>query len=398
MKQATYMHTQSLLILCVLLYQSAYSAASTASAASVASVVSAASTTASPASSTASPASSTAPIASTISMSSATSHISRSSTIILIRSPETSTEAFSAYKETEPVKTYAQYQLDKKNKTPRPVSLHSLLKQAQMEFLSHEPNQSKNTFQIITENIHSFDWNTEERKIIFYSLFRLAQMEKDPQKKKLLLHEALIFGIDIELDFQLFPPPLMELYLQIKKTATFVSLDLKNLFPLHEIIIINGKIYKNTKKATLPYGTYRVTALSSSHKSKTQILSLSHLMAKQLKTSPLISGSCRQPTLSHLSKILNENQIRILFPNFCIWNSLQHQLVKKQQNNLSTNVMIEELEESTQTEQWWEKEWIWLGAVLIVGTTTIVILSQSETDHKTTKKNIEKSATIKIGF
>ena len=137
---------------------------------------------------------------------------------ILIRSTDTTSTEFSAYAETEPVKTYAQHQLDNKRKEPRPVKLQPLLKQAQMDFVSYEPNQSKNSFQLIVEQIHSFDWNAEERKIIFYSLFRLAQLEKNLQKQKLLLQEALVFGMDLKLDLQLFPPPLVQLYSQQKKS------------------------------------------------------------------------------------------------------------------------------------------------------------------------------------
>ena len=313
---------------------------------------------------------------------------------ILIRSSKTDATEFSAYAETEPVKTYAQYQLDKKRKTPRPINLQSLLKQAQMDFLSYEPEQSKKTFRLIIEYIHSFDWNTEERKIIFYSLFRLAQLEKNPQKQKLLLQEAFVFGMDLKLDLQLFPPPLVELYLKLKKTAVFVALDLKKLFPSHEIVIINGKVHSNKEKITLPYGMYRITAFSSSQESWTQTLSLSRLISKKLKTSPLTSGSCHQPILNKLDNHLQADQIHILFPNFCVWNSLKHQLTKVQQSVLPADIKMEDLKEPEQDTNWWGEEWIWLSAAVILGATTIFILSENKDEQK--KK--QTKSTIKIGF
>ena len=315
---------------------------------------------------------------------------------ILIRSTKTSTIEFSAYAETESVKTYAQYQLEKKRKTPRPVNLQSLLKQAQMEFLSHEPDESKKTFRLITEHIHSFDWNKEERKIIFYSLFRLAQLEKNTQKQKLFLQEASVFGMNLKLDMQLFPPPLVEHYLKINKTTDFVSLNLKKLFPLHEVILINGKVYSNKKEAILPYGVYRVTALSSSHKSWTQTLSLSRLISKKIHTPSLTKGFCHQPVLNQLDQTLQINQIRILFPNFCVWNSLQHQLAKEQHSILPVDIKMsgEELKEPEKNTGWWEEEWFWLSAAIVLGATTIFILS--ERDNKEEKK--ETKPVIKIGF
>lgn len=313
---------------------------------------------------------------------------------ILIRSSKTTLTEFSAYAKTELVKTYAQYQLDRKRKTPRPIKLQYLLKQAQMEFVSHEPDQSKKIFRLITEHIHSFDWNTEERKIIFYSLFRLAQLEKNPQKQKLLLQEAFVFGMNLKLDLQLFPPPLVKLYLKLKRTAVFVALDLKKLFPSHEIVIINGKAHSNKEKITLPYGIYRVTAFSSSHESWTQSLSLSRLISKELKTSPLVTGSCHQPILDSLYKILQTDQIRILFPNFCVWNSLQHQLTEAQQRVLPADIKMEDLKEPEKDKKWWEEEWIWLSAAVVLGATTIFILNENKDEQK--KKQTKPA--IKIGF
>ena len=311
---------------------------------------------------------------------------------ILIRSVETTSTEFSAYAETEPVKTYAQHQLDNKRKQPRPVKLQPLLKQAQMDFVSYDPNQSKKSFHLITEQIHSFDWNTEERKFIFYSLFRLAQLEKDLQKQKLLLQEALVFGMDLKLDLKLFPPPLVELYFQQKKVAVFVSLHLKKIFPQHEIILINGKFYSNQQKVKLPYGIYRISAFSSSHASWNQTLSLSQLISKKINTSALVSGSCRQPTFNPLSK----NPVRILFPNFCVWNSLQHSLVKTEDNIVPTDInMTEDLKEPEQKSEWMEEEWIWIGAALIVGAGAVFLLGG---DTNTTQKEKKKKPMIKIGF
>lgn len=318
-----------------------------------------------------------------------------SSSPILVRSPKTDITEFSAYKKTEPVKTYAQYQLDRKRKTPRPVNLQSLLKQAQMEFVSHEPNESKKTFRLITEHIHSFDWNKKERKIIFYSLFRLAQLEKNTQKQKLLLQEAFVFGLDLKLNLQLFPPPLVEHYLKLKKAVVFISLNLKKLFPLHEIILINGKVYSHKEKASLPYGVYRITAFSSSHESWTQTLSLSRLISKKIQTPSLINGSCHQPVFNQPA-LQKHQKIHILFPNFCVWNSLQYQLTVKQQNILPADIKMseKELKEPEKATEWWEEEWIWLSAAVILGATTIFILS--ENTDKQEKKEIKPK--IKIGF
>ena len=238
---------------------------------------------------------------------------------ILIRAPNTPVKEFLAYAETEPVQTYLQHQIDHNKKKPRPVNLRSLLKQAQMDFLSHEPKSSKKSWQAIADHIHSFDWNKEERKIIFYSLLRLAQLEKDSRKKDLLLKEALTFSMGLKPDTQIFPPPLTNRYAQLKKSATFVPLNLKAVFPQHSAILINGRVYSHHEKPILPEGFYKVSALSTSHEKWTKTLSLSRLLSKKVKTPPLTKGSCQKPILEN--KHLQTKNLLILFPNFCVWDS-----------------------------------------------------------------------------
>ena len=318
------------------------------------------------------------------------------STVVLIRAPHTTAVEFSAYAETEPIKTYIQYQLDKNKKTARPVNLRSLLKQAQMDFLSHEPHHSKKSFQAIVDHIHSFEWNKEERKIIFYSLFRLAQLEKNSQKQTLLLKEALAFSMGLKVDTKLFPPPLTNQYLKIKKSADFVSLNLKQLFPLHPVVIINGRIYSHQEEMALPYGLYRVRALSPSHESWTQTLSLSRLISKRLKTPALVGGSCQKPLVKH--KPLQEKNIRILFPNFCVWNSAL-QIAKEETKLLPVDMpLAQDFNGSEEEETYWE-EWIWLGVAVVIGGTTLWALTRSsKPDKKPEPTEAPQKPVVKIGF
>lgn len=311
---------------------------------------------------------------------------------ILIRSSKTTMTEFLAYSKTEPVKTYAQYLLDKNRKKPRPIKLSEILKQAQEDFLSHEPERSKKSFSLITEHIHAFDWTEEERKIIFYSLLRLAQLERNEQKKRLLLQEASVFSLDIKLDLQVFPPPLVKLYLDIKKKNTFISLNLKKVFPGHEIILINGKVYSHTDEITLPYGMYRVTAFSSSHTNWSQNLSLSRLMVKRVTTASLVNGSCKEASIN----IFTLKDYRILFPNFCIWHSMKDQLAQTQKKFKLTDLK----QQPDKKKQWYEEELLWVGAALVLAAGTVLILSIDK-DNDETKEDDQTQKSkplIKVGF
>ena len=315
---------------------------------------------------------------------------------VLIRAPGTPLLEFSAYSETEPVQTYIQYQLEKTKKTPRPVNLRALLKQAQMDFLSHEPNHSKKSFRAIADSIHSFEWNKEERKIIFYALFRLAQLEKNNKKQTLLLKEALAFSMGLKVDHKLFPPPLAKQYAYIKKSATFVPLHLKQIFPLHPVVILNGRIYSHQEEIALPYGLYRVSALSASHESWTQTLSLSRLISKKVKTPALAGGSCEKPLLKY--KPLQKQNTRLLFPNFCVWNSTLSIAKKENQIEHVHLPMTEDLDEPENKSHY--EEWIWLGAALAIGGIAIWAFTRDSAPNKPpnpTEKESQKPI-VKIGF
>ena len=310
---------------------------------------------------------------------------------ILIRSHKTAMTEFLAYSKTESIRTYAQHQLDNNRKKPRPIQLSEVLKQAQEDFLSHEPERSKKSFSLITEHIHAFDWTEEERKIIFYSLLRLAQLERNEQKKRLLLQEAVVFSLDIKLNLQVFPPPLVELYLKIKKQTNFISLNLKKIFPWHEIVLINGKVYAHTDEIMLPYGMYRVTAFSSSHTNWSQNLSLSRLITKRVNTFSLVSGSCKEASINTFTL----KDYRILFPNFCIWHSMKDQIVPKQKE-----LKLADLNELDKKKQWYEEELLWVGAALVLAVGAVFILSIDK-DGDTPKKDnqTQKSKpSIKVGF
>ncbi|MDE0518530.1 MAG: hypothetical protein OXH36_03100, partial [Bdellovibrionales bacterium] len=93
---------------------------------------------------------------------------------------------------------------------------------------------------------------------------------------------------------------------------------------------------------------------------------------------------------------LNQAQIHILFPNFCVWNSLQQKIAQVKKNVLPANIIGgEQLEEPEKSSQWGTEEWFLLGAVLlVVGVTTVIVLEED----KKTKEVKQAKPLVKIGF
>ena len=313
---------------------------------------------------------------------------------VLMRAADTDFVEFSAYAQTESIKTFAQYQWDQIRNSLPPVQLESLLTRAQSEFLSDSPESAKMTYQAVVNHTHAFDWDTEERKIIFYSFLRLAQLETEEQRSKLLLKKAVVFGKNLKVDLSLFPPPLVKAYHQIKESIHLISFDLRNIFPNHEWILINGAGYSHDQQVSLPDGTYRITALSSSHKAWTQIISLAQLVTKKIQTPLLVAGQCEKALLSSsLGKKIG-HRIQVLFPHFCVWD-----INKPVSLDLKPTGVQELMDNNNSNQKITLNKWFWLGiAATLVVATVVVMDFEDKNGDSPSSGSPESSPVISVGF
>ena len=323
--------------------------------------------------------------------------------VIVIRSPQTSREEFKNYIQTEQAQPYSNILLgdikkkNKKNMEP----LLFLLGQAQKSFLKSHLKTAGEYFQSIVKMADQHDWPEEARKIIFYSYLRLAQIEWQGENAEIFLHSALVFDSTMQPEPSLFPPPLLKKLEKLKKTMPQTVLYLKHIFPFHEVILINGKEFSSQKKLKLPYGSYRVTALSSSHKTWSQKIALTQLIQKKVVTPSLVSGSCESPVVP---RSLMEYQI--LFPDFCWWSRPLNGSSKRLKKNKIAGNQEEILKPPSFLKR--NARWIALGAGAAAAGAWL--FHSANKDSKTSKKNENKKSapkskektkrkpTIQIGF
>ena len=307
----------------------------------------------------------------------------------VLKAPQTPLEEFSAYIQTEDAVSYSKAQLEKIQKQSTALKqLTALLEQAQKSFLKDHLHQSGGYFRTITKKAYKKDWNDEAQKIIFYSFLRLAQIEWKGLKSEALLYSASIFAPHLSPDTELFPPPLIQKFHSIKKQQAKLTASLKQIFPFHELILINGRVFSG--KVQLAYGEYRVTALSSSHKKWSRVISLSKLVQKRIVTMPLVSGHCRSPVFSK-----GVQKTQILFPDFCLWSNnfadTSMDLTKEEYVSNEIQKNVEDLENTLPQREW--KKWGVLALVAVGVVSAVVILTKNSSgnDSKTPPK-------IKKGF
>lgn len=311
---------------------------------------------------------------------------------ITLKAPQTSRTEFNTYIKTEQAQSYSQFLLEKIRQQEKDVEqLIFLLEQAQEAFLKDHLKTAGEYFQLIVQKADEKDWVEEVRRIIFYSFLRLAQIEWKSENPEIFLHSALLFDFDLEPDSSLFPPPLIQKFSSLKKDLPRISLYLKHIFPFHEIILINGKVFFQNDKPDLPYGQYRVTALSSSHKTWKKNISLSHLSQKKIITPSWVSGSCSHPVVP--KKFMD---YRVLFPDFCWWSKPLNSAVKHSKKSLKNVNLVKSISEKPASNFLRKnKKWIALGLGFFVISAVVV---QSQKKQSKENKSKKKQPTIKVGF
>ena len=275
--------------------------------------------------------------------------------------------------------SYANYLLRQKRNQAKSFKLKEQLLKAQELYLSGEDKRAVQAFRDISSLAYQADWDKEEKRIIMYSLLRMAQFEEEPeQRKALLLSASDFFAFEINKesysDYSLFPPPLIKEFQETQKKKNILSLDWHKIFPNHEIILLNGHRLEKHKTLSFPQAVYRITALSSSHKTWSKNISLSELAGQTIKTSSLTAGSCQK-----LELLIQHKNIKLAPVSNCPdLNVLS--LKTETINNLAFNP--DSLEEKTKASQKTSSHWpAWLAIGASVLVLSLVISLRGNEDN-----------------
>ena len=194
--------------------------------------------------------------------------------------------------------TYGERRLSLQRKKAGAFRLLRRIQTAQELYLSGTLKSAEGAFRKIARLAHSADWNEEDRRIIFYAFLRSAQITGSADIRKALLLSAVQFFrkpvTPRHADYNLFPPPLIRQFNELLKAQVFFTVNWREVFPEHEIILVNGERVPSNKPSKIPSGAHRVTALSSSHIPYSKVISLSRLISRQVNTKSLTTGVCRE--------------------------------------------------------------------------------------------------------
>ncbi|MCJ8276751.1 MAG: hypothetical protein MJK18_07910, partial [Bdellovibrionales bacterium] len=201
-------------------------------------------------------------------------------------------------------KTYVDFQ--QSGQSAHKSKLLKLLKQAQYEFLQGSLEKSKELYTEISELRHQMDWKKNEKKTIHYALMRLAQLSASKDQQSAYIKKALAWDTKLKPDSELFPPPLVRLYHQIKTSQADKVWPLPHKATEFSKITVNGSpIPLGQSYIKLKPGIYRFNFISNKYKNVSLVTEAKNLADHKLILAPLASGQCDSPAFNEDIKIKN---------------------------------------------------------------------------------------------
>lgn len=259
-------------------------------------------------------------------------------------------------------------------------SLKKKIKKAQFHFLEGSIDKARKTFEEISDKKWEHDWSTDEKKIIVYSILRLAQMDRVKQKQ--LLTEALTFDKQLPIKETLFPPPMVAEYKRIKNSLKEKVYPLPQHSDLFEKILINGELLKRgTSFFKATKGKKRFSFVSNSYKPIVVINSPEALSKRPLKPEALVAGNCQSPQIKQdFSNI----------PAYAFYDKNCILPARGQIQDLLPNTQYgKNMKASSNTplkRKWKKSTWLWIGASIVGAFATYKLL---EAQNKNRPHRIE---------
>lgn len=144
------------------------------------------------------------------------------------------------------------------------------------------------------------DWKDPQRKMIFASLIRMAEL--DPAHSKAHLKKAMAFGPNFSINefhaSSQVTKQFQEIKSHIRKSSiTWPILELKKDF---SFILINGRTIDLNQfdEIKIPQGTYRLTYLSDIYKPQTYQVTAQQIPLITPSRIPFAQGTCQSPKLN----------------------------------------------------------------------------------------------------
>lgn len=208
----------------------------------------------------------------------------------------------------------SEYVLARLNPEERLRNLTSQYVIAKSHYLGGSREAAKHAYLSAVLQTPEADWNLPQRRIIYESYLRLAELSDVHQESQEWIEKAVSFGADLVADPQVFSPAILSRVHEITQKLDGKSLrwNVGQYSKYFYKLLVDGRsteLFEHTWLQMLP-GHHRVTLLSDTHLPIQMVRSSSEIVAMEFNPSPIVGGNCAQPTLLLDQETIDEN-----FPN-----------------------------------------------------------------------------------
>ena len=243
------------------------------------------------------------------------------------------------------------------------------LKLGQFHFLNGDLKKAQKHFKKMAELQHQVNWGPKERGGIHYALMRLSQLEKDENQRQAWLKQAVAFEYNKNPDSKLFPPPLIEDYLKLRKKMVQHIWQLPKQADLFDRILINGKKQRGHSGFIKTVGAVqRVQFLSNRYLPIHYVAHPEQLGKLLVKPIPLARGNCHQPVLN---TDINPGWKWVYLLDDCISDrrdSVQPHLASEKtdhKNQTYQQITVDSEKKAETKTRFYKSKWFWVGLSVV---------------------------------
>lgn len=240
------------------------------------------------------------------------------------------------------------------------------LEEAQSALINSDTQLTQKKFSEILNLWTETDWDKQHRQVFLYSALRLAQFSTGLKDRDHWVMVAVSTGLDIEPEAELFPPPILKQYGQLKSKVSKLnpSSVLKNTD--WDAIIINGQICDRQRCPEFPINQFpaRITWISDRYQpvhenSETSRIAENGFVAP--KGSKLwVEGDCSQPKIS--SGEFNLGETTPFFDRSC---GKAKPIFPQSAHELSKPLPLPSVPNRENDSKWLRSPWFWAGAAAV---------------------------------
>ncbi len=282
----------------------------------------------------------------------------------LVKAPEAHPQEFAVYAQNSAAEKISAHFL----KCDLEQTLQEDLKKAQILFLDGDLLKAKKQFLKVIEKKWSCDWADDERQIISFSFFRLAQLEQDGPNPLRWIKEAVQFDDAYVADATIFPPPLIDAYKTNLQKNTLQKITLPLVAKKFSALLRNGRFISLSQLTVQARdGKARFTFVSDTYLVEKVFVSLKELETLSLEPQALVYGSCENFQLHESLQWLS--QVSVFHRLDCVKSPTQNTQVTS--STLPTTQILSNFKneqtapQDVKTGSWLQRNGLWLGTAIV---------------------------------